>query len=1419
MDVDSCEEQIIPSAVLKSIKFGILSETEKEKISVLAIDAASEVNAPRLGLPNPTSECSTCGAVNLKQCEGHFGVIKFPFTVLNPYYMSEVVGILNKICPSCKSIKTKLKVKVGSHCKYCSGKSPEWYPPMKFKVSTHDVFQKTAIVAEIKDNKGKKNRSYVEMLPSDYWNFIPQDPQLDENTIKPNKRVLSHAQVHHLLNGIDKQFIKKYIPKVDLIFINSFPVTPNSHRVTEIMQSMSNMPRLIFDERTRAYKKLVDFKGTPNELGARVLDCLKKSKIHSDKSFNEPTNFMHQTKDPNSNMSGLRYMKDVMLGKRTDYSFRMVVVGDPNLKLTEIGIPCFIAETMLISEHLHKWNSEKLNDCCGIRILQKGQIYVRRNDSLVRVRHVKELAKGDVIYRPLNDGDTLLINRPPSIHQHSLIALSVKILPTTSVMSLNPLVCPPFRGDFDGDCLHGYVPQSVDSRVELNEILTLDKQLLNGQTGRNLLSLSHDSLTGLHLLLKDSVFLNVTEIQQLRMFCPNQILPPAIFKCHATNNNSMWTGKQLFSMLLPHDFDFSFPKNDIYICNGEVISSSDASAWLRDSDENLFQSLINHCQGKSLDFLFSAQEVLCEWLNMRGLSVSLSDLYLSSDADSRENLTHEIHCGLQEAKRTCVYKQLMVDSCQDILTGNAEEFEEENLDIEHFCYERQRSAALSQTCVDGFKYVYRDVQNILYKYASEQNSLLAMHKAGSKGSLQKLVEQCMCVGLQYSLTRLSFSMPHELSCTAWNKHRLNFPDKADSVKSFIPSAVLGNSFLTGLNPLETFSHSVTTRDSSFSDNADLPGTLNRRLMYFMRDLYAAYDGTVRNAYGNQLVQFTYGVSDKSSPEIGQSVGALAACAFSEAAYSALDQPISLLETSPLLNLKKVLECGSKKSTCDQTVSLFLSKELRKRRHGFEYAALEVKNYLEGLELATVVSTVDIVYSRLESGKEGTFNPWVCHFHINKEILKKRALTIQSIIDSMYTRVKGNDCFKILNLKIENKNCSANDKLKKGQAFCIRVSIIEDVKNPLQLDTVKIQILPFLMGTVIKGFRDIKKVDILWYDRVKVSNPRFESQGEVYLRVHMLGDHSGKKFWDTLLNCCLRIMDIIDWERSHPDNIRGFCSSYGIGAGWMFFLNNLKSAVSDVGKNILPEHMLLLANCLSATGEFVSLNAKGLGQLRENANVSAPLSQACFSNPSVAFTKAARNEVVDDLRGCIDALAMGMTPSVGTGCHFDIIYAGMGPKLDKPVDVFSLLGSKSSSKKDTKSEEPKCNGVSSIDIKKYGTALRKLLTVNDVHGLADRLRKILRRYQVDQDLDEADQATLMMALHFHPRSAEKFGTGAQSIKVIQHPEHKESKCFSIVRSDGTVEDFSYRKCILGAIEIIAPDKAKTFKSKWSQRSTM
>lgn len=55
-----------------------------------------------------------------------------------------------------------------------------------------------------------------------------------------------------------------------------------------------------------------------------------------------------------------------------------------------------------------------------------------------------------------------------------------------------------------------------------------------------------------------------------------------------------------------------------------------------------------------------------------------------------------------------------------------------------------------------------------------------------------------------------------------------------------------------------------------------------------------------------------------------------------------------------------------------------------------------------------------------------------------------------------------------------------------------------------------------------------------------------------------------------------------------------------------------SAISDTGKSVIPEHLLLLANALSISGEFVGLNSRGISLQRQHTSVLSPFQRACFT---------------------------------------------------------------------------------------------------------------------------------------------------------------------------------------------------------------
>ncbi|MDT0469688.1 DCL family protein [Streptomyces gibsoniae] len=71
-------------------------------------------------------------------------------------------------------------------------------------------------------------------------------------------------------------------------------------------------------------------------------------------------------------------------------------------------------------------------------------------------------------------------------------------------------------------------------------------------------------------------------------------------------------------------------------------------------------------------------------------------------------------------------------------------------------------------------------------------------------------------------------------------------------------------------------------------------------------------------------------------------------------------------------------------------------------------------------------------------------------------------------------------------------------------------------------------------------------------------------------------------------------------------------------------------------------------------------------------------------------------------------------------------------------------------------------------------------------------QIKHRYEDGVALNGADAAFMLRLLHQHPRSAAKVGAGVRAIVVGRFISG--SRCFFVVRTDGTCEDFSVPRCL-------------------------
>lgn len=88
---------------------------------------------------------------------------------------------------------------------------------------------------------------------------------------------------------------------------------------------------------------------------------------------------------------------------------------------------------------------------------EEGNMFViSKKEGLNEYTSEYSLKIGDVLYRNVRGGDTLIINRQPSLDIHSMVALTVKIDDTGTdykSIGISPIVVKVLKGDFDGDAV------------------------------------------------------------------------------------------------------------------------------------------------------------------------------------------------------------------------------------------------------------------------------------------------------------------------------------------------------------------------------------------------------------------------------------------------------------------------------------------------------------------------------------------------------------------------------------------------------------------------------------------------------------------------------------------------------------------------------------------------------------------------------------------------------------------------------------------------------------------------------------------------------------------------------------------------------------------------------------------------------
>jgi len=867
---------ITPKRIV-GVKFGLLSPGNIRKISeakIITADTYDEDGYPiegglmdlKLGVVDPGLKCKTCGGM-VGDCSGHFGRIELARPVVHVGYAKHINKILRAICGKCGRLVLHEE---------------------KIEAYMEDIKK----AKKIGKNESKiieklfKSAKATKVCP--YCDKKHQNIKFDKPTaFIENKNRLSPTDVRERLERITDEDAEVMgfdleVARPEWMILTVLPVPPVTVRPSITLESGERSE----DDLTH---KLVDILRINQRLmenveaGAPQLiieDLWELLQYHITTYFNNEVAGVpparHRSGRPLKTLTQRLKGKEGrfrsnLSGKRVNFSARTVVTPDPNISINEVGVPKAIAKELTIPVMITPENIDYLTE-----IVKRGPEnypganYIERVDGgrvrLGKVKDIEEVLEkievGGKVHRHLSDGDVVMFNRQPSLHRMSIMAHEVRVMPYKT-FRLNLCVCPPYNADFDGDEMNLHAIQGEEARAEARVLMRVQEQILSPRFGGPIIGGIHDHISGAYLLTRKGTKFTPEEAEQMLYVAGiNEELPEPM----KDNKEVYYTGKQLFTLLLPKDLNLSYKakickkcdecaegdcKEDAFVIikDGQLVSGvMDEKSFGAFAGELLDRIVKDYGTDAARKFLDRITKLSINAITKIGFSTGIDDEDLPKEA--RERIEEILNKAEKEVQK------LIKAHDDDILEQLPGRTLEETLEMR-----------IMQTLSEA-----RDLTgNIANEYLAEEseergkeNSARIMAVSGARGSLLNLTQMTACVGQQ--------AVRGERIVRGYRGRTLpHFKrgDRGARAKGFVKS-----SYKKGLDSLEYFFHSMGGREGLVDTavRTSQSGYMQRRLINALQDLKVEYDSTVRDTRG-VVVEFKHGEdgADPSKTDWGQVV--------------------------------------------------------------------------------------------------------------------------------------------------------------------------------------------------------------------------------------------------------------------------------------------------------------------------------------------------------------------------------------------------------------------------------------------------------------------------------------------------------------------------------------------------------------------
>lgn len=380
-----------------------------------------------------TEKCDICSNV---QCVGHSGVIQLDYYIPHPLWYPMVPNILDSRCGVCKLVFMPLSTLT------------------TFKEYTNAIMNKN-VRCKCPKPTFIKHKYAWQRNDKGELECTTGGNDIYITTLGKNAKITNMTSVKRLLSEYtnDEKTVMRLQHNFSLedLIINYVIV------MSPLLRPLNIGSTFRLDEASQIYTSILRHKSSPIQVFKYYLSLIGST-----------NNNVRLFREFISGKTGLIRMN--MIGTRNNRIGRTVITTNSRIPVSHIGVPSSFKKSLTVMETIQSWNLQYIE-----QLFKDGKIVV---DNGVKPKELYNHI-GDTIERELDNGDWVFANRQPTLSHTSFLAFKALLVPTKTLV-LNLAVTKAFNADFDGDEMTIYAASDVASRLECEQIMSVEHHIVQG---------------------------------------------------------------------------------------------------------------------------------------------------------------------------------------------------------------------------------------------------------------------------------------------------------------------------------------------------------------------------------------------------------------------------------------------------------------------------------------------------------------------------------------------------------------------------------------------------------------------------------------------------------------------------------------------------------------------------------------------------------------------------------------------------------------------------------------------------------------------------------------------------------------------------------------------------------------------------